>query len=194
VGQGGLKVFHLWRYSQKIPTPNQKIFLQVQTTRLAESFELLTGLVAFTGPKKFPCKAKCDPAVFPRTTRINPGAKVWKTSTSAKKTKNFIGHNPITINLVSITFKGIMIFINLTPYLPSGFTFKTRVSHFFTITLQLHNSPGNWARELFKPSKYAVSLPVRNFKKCKNVLDFLVGLHKWGRFRPFWPRSSSPRP
>jgi len=26
VGQGGLKVFHLWRHSQKIRTPNQKIF------------------------------------------------------------------------------------------------------------------------------------------------------------------------
>jgi len=37
VGQGGLKVFHLWCHSQKIHTPNQKIF-SLQTTRLAKSF------------------------------------------------------------------------------------------------------------------------------------------------------------
>jgi len=36
----------------------------VQTTKLAKSFELLTGSVALTGPEKFLRKAMCDPAVF----------------------------------------------------------------------------------------------------------------------------------
>jgi len=36
----------------------------VQTTKLAESFELLTRSVALTGPEKFSRKAMCDPAVF----------------------------------------------------------------------------------------------------------------------------------
>jgi len=31
-------------------------------------------------------------------------------------------------------------------------------SCYFRATLQLHNSPGNWARELFKPSKDVASL------------------------------------
>jgi len=36
----------------------------VQTTRLAESFELLTGSVALARPEIFPRKVMCDPAVF----------------------------------------------------------------------------------------------------------------------------------
>jgi len=51
----------------------------VQTTRLAESFEVLTGSVAPTGPEKFPRKTTCDPAVFLRIAWINLGAKVLKT-------------------------------------------------------------------------------------------------------------------
>jgi len=31
----------------------------VQTRRLALSFETFTGSVEHTGPKKFPCKARC---------------------------------------------------------------------------------------------------------------------------------------
>jgi len=54
----------------------------------------------------------------------------------------------------------IMINEFLTPLLLGGFTFETHVSHLFTITLQLCNSPANCARELFKPSKDAASLLV----------------------------------
>jgi len=36
----------------------------MQTTRLAESFELLTGFVAFAGLEKFSRKATCGSAVF----------------------------------------------------------------------------------------------------------------------------------
>jgi len=50
----------------------------VRTTRLAESFELLTRSVALTEPEKFPRKPTCDSAVFVRTAWINPGAKVLK--------------------------------------------------------------------------------------------------------------------
>jgi len=52
------------------------MFFQVQTTRLAASFELLTGSVALIGPEKFRRKAVCNPAVFSRTAGINPAAKV----------------------------------------------------------------------------------------------------------------------
>jgi len=37
----------------------------VQATRLAASFETLTGSVALTGPEKFPRKATCVPVFFP---------------------------------------------------------------------------------------------------------------------------------
>jgi len=50
----------------------------MQTTRLVESFELLSGSVAFTGPYKFHCKAMCDPGGFALTAWINPDAKVLK--------------------------------------------------------------------------------------------------------------------
>jgi len=61
---------------QKFFTPQQKNLFWVQTTRLAESFELLAGSVVLTRPEKFHHKATCDPAVFARTAWINPGAKV----------------------------------------------------------------------------------------------------------------------
>ena len=38
-----LKLLHLWRQSQKIRTPNQKIFFRVQFTRLADLFEPLNS-------------------------------------------------------------------------------------------------------------------------------------------------------
>jgi len=40
----------------------------VETTRLAESFELLTRSVVLIGPEKFLRKVTCDPAVFVRIT------------------------------------------------------------------------------------------------------------------------------
>jgi len=60
VGQGGLKVLHLWCHSQKTRTPQaKKFFFRVQTRRLAASFDIFTGSVEHTGPEKFPCKATC---------------------------------------------------------------------------------------------------------------------------------------
>jgi len=46
------------------PHPQPKNFFQVQTARLAASFELLTGSVALTGREKFPRKATCDLVFF----------------------------------------------------------------------------------------------------------------------------------
>jgi len=63
VGQGGQKVLHLWHHSQKIRTPQAKIFFRVQTRRLAVSFQTFTGSVAQTGPEKFPHKASCDSGI-----------------------------------------------------------------------------------------------------------------------------------
>jgi len=64
--------------------------------------------------------------------------------------------------------------------------FKACMSHDCTITSQLHNSPGDGARELFKPSKDAACLLVSFFLNWK-VLDFIFcgRCHKWGRFKPF---------
>jgi len=67
VGQDGLKVLHYDITYKKPAPPTKKIIFQVQTTRLAKSFELLTVSVALTGPEKFLHKATCDPAVFYRT-------------------------------------------------------------------------------------------------------------------------------
>jgi len=50
VGQGGLKVLHLWRHSQTTRTPQAKNFFPVQSARLAACFETFTGSVEHTGP------------------------------------------------------------------------------------------------------------------------------------------------
>ena len=63
-------------------------------------------------------------------------------------------------------------------------TWKSHVSHISYVTLHHHNSPADWARELFKPSKDAASLLVGIFKNWK-VLDFCGWHHTWGRFRDF---------
>jgi len=44
--------------------PQPKNIFQVQTTRLAESFEHLTMSVALTGPEKYLRKAMCNSAIF----------------------------------------------------------------------------------------------------------------------------------
>jgi len=46
VGQGGLKVLHLWRHSQKNCIPQAKNFFRVQSTRLANRFEPLNSSLA----------------------------------------------------------------------------------------------------------------------------------------------------
>jgi len=66
VSQGGLKVLHLWRHSQKTAPPNQKIFFWVQTRTLAVSFDILTRSITLTGAVKFLCKATCISVFFSR--------------------------------------------------------------------------------------------------------------------------------
>jgi len=58
----------------KYPPTNN--FLQVQTARLAASFDTSTRFVTRTGAEKIPRKALCNPAVFLQTTWINPDVKV----------------------------------------------------------------------------------------------------------------------
>jgi len=48
----------------KILHPQAKNFFQVQTRRLALSFEPFTGSVVLTGQEKFPRIAACDPVVL----------------------------------------------------------------------------------------------------------------------------------
>ena len=52
--------------------------------------------------------------------------------------------------------------------------FKSRVRHFSCRTLQTYNSPGDWAKELFKPSTDSASLVVKIEKN-----NFLF---RWGVF------------
>jgi len=56
------------------PSPNQKIFVRMQATRLAAPFELLARSVALTEPEKFPRKATCISVFFfvkiPKTGRM----------------------------------------------------------------------------------------------------------------------------
>jgi len=86
VGQGGLKVLHLWRHSQNACIPQPPNFFEC---KLQDLLSLLTGSVALTGPEKFPCKAICDPAVF-FTNRLNQPR--W--SFSVKWTKKIGEVNP----------------------------------------------------------------------------------------------------
>jgi len=51
----------------------------VQATRLATSFEPLTGSVALTGPEKFLCKVMCVSVFFLKNPRKWPDAKVLNT-------------------------------------------------------------------------------------------------------------------
>jgi len=43
VGQGGQKVLHLWRYSQKSATPNQKFFFECKPQDLPRLLTLWPG-------------------------------------------------------------------------------------------------------------------------------------------------------
>jgi len=47
VGQGGVKVLHLWRHSQKISSPNQKLFFICRLEDLLRLLSLWTALSHF---------------------------------------------------------------------------------------------------------------------------------------------------
>jgi len=66
MGQGGLKILHLWHHSQKIHTPNQKYFFRVQTRRLAVSYEPLNSSPPLLASEFCARKATCDLVVFLR--------------------------------------------------------------------------------------------------------------------------------
>jgi len=55
--------------------PQAKNFFQVQTRRLAASFETFTRYVEHTGPEKFPRKATCVKGFFSENPRILADAK-----------------------------------------------------------------------------------------------------------------------
>ena len=77
--------------------PNQKIFFQVQATRLAASVELLTGSVAHTRPVKFPRKAMCVSVFFLRNPQKQPDAKELKTCLLSLNACNVIQYKSYTI-------------------------------------------------------------------------------------------------
>jgi len=135
-------VLHLRHHSQKIRTPQPKIFFQVQATRLAVSFELLTGLVALTGPEKFSRKATCVSVFFS-----------WK--------------SPIAAGRQSVK-------------VPLGPLFWSSVQLFAT-----HNSPSDWARELFIQTLYG-------FDKSSSLLWKNVFCFGFGVFCGWHPNGGMP--
>ena len=67
---------------------------------------------------------------------------------------------------------------------------KQALSRYFCATSQLHNSPGDFARELFKPSKVVASLPACIEKNWK-VLDFIFLRPKRGKYEKIPPNWST---
>jgi len=65
VGQGSLKVLHIWRYS-KIRIPQPKNFFRVHTRRLAAPFTPLKSSLPLSAPELHACKSTCDPVVLAR--------------------------------------------------------------------------------------------------------------------------------
>jgi len=78
LGQGGLKVLHLWRHSHKICTPQAKNFFQVQTRTHASSLEPFTRCVALTRPDKFLRKATCVSVFYLKNPQKHLDAKVLR--------------------------------------------------------------------------------------------------------------------
>ena len=79
VGQGGLRVFHSQRHSQEICNPQPKKFFFVanyKTCQVFWAFEQLSNTYSARVTLAHSRKATCDPAVFVRTTCINPAVKV----------------------------------------------------------------------------------------------------------------------
>jgi len=72
-------------------------------------------------------------------------------------------------------------------------TLNSRISHYFRATLQLHNSPVDCARKLFKHSKHAANLLlcIKYFESFG--FRFFVGDVMSGvEFRLFWLRLAGP--
>ena len=66
---------------------------------------------------------------------------------------------------LNITMNRLLIFS--TDFSPTNSApFKSQENHVSCRALQSYNSPGDWARELFKPSKDSGSLVVKIEKKC----------------------------
>ena len=99
----------------------------------------------------------------------------------------FVGW-PIPANLFSICNLSA---ISLLP-------FQSRVRHFSCRALQSYNSPGDWARELFKPPTDSASLVVKIEKKFSYwVWAFLGGTSQAGVFLTYfghiaWPWGAVP--
>jgi len=72
-------------------------------------------------------------------------------------------------------------------WMTSAASLKPRVRHFpcrICAGLHHHNSPGDWARELFKPSEEAERLAVSMFKNLGSF-RFLFFMGYWRRFSFF---------
>jgi len=60
----------------KYPHPQAKNFFQVQTRRLAVSFEPLNSSIPLSAPELYARKATCDPVVWRENPQNRPDAKV----------------------------------------------------------------------------------------------------------------------
>ena len=102
-------------------------------------------------------------------------------------------HEKLQLNKESISKSLVRIEFHVKLKLPPQSSFKSRENHVSCRALQSYNSPGDWARQLFKPSANSASLVVEIEKK---FFSFTVGVfsgerHKWGCF---WLHLSGPGP
>jgi len=101
----------------------------------------------------------------------------------------------------------ISILLKIPPWKPADFTFLASLSNSITeihvsflcdyVTSQLHNTPSDYAREMFKASKDAFSLLIWIFKIFLKDLGFgfFVGDAISGiGLSLLWPRSLGPGP
>jgi len=76
VGQGGLKVLHLWCHSQKSTTPNQKIVIECRLEDLLCHLSLWTGFYHFWHPSYTRAKPQAIWLFFRKNPQNRPDAKV----------------------------------------------------------------------------------------------------------------------
>jgi len=75
VGQGGLKVFHLWHYSQKT-APKPKKYFFIANYKTCWVFWAFDRVCSTYPAGEIPAKATCDPVVLAWAAWFRPASKV----------------------------------------------------------------------------------------------------------------------
>ena len=104
-----------------------------------------------------------------------------------KKFKTFLWFDLATVTPQALKYDVINFCQHVYP-------FQSRVRHFSCRALQSYKSPGDWARELFKPSTDSASLVAKIKKKIFVLGLSFSGLNVTSRgvFALFWPSLPGP--